>query len=285
MTRSSGPRARVIAAAMQKGGVGKSTTVLNTSRAAAQRGLRVLVVDMDPQGNVTDALTSEDLPEQSISIADAILPDSALPPGAEPTRLREVVVPTIWSGVDLAPMTHSDALSRAENLIQASEEGREHRLAEALQPVLGEYDMVLIDNAPSLGLLVANALAASDAVLVVMRAERWSAQGLVRLRRAIERVQRYTNPQLTWAGVLISKWRHTADERSKLADIAAHFPDAEVWASANDISTVIPEWVDIMRLINEGRGLDEASSEQLRKLAETYDWIVSQLLREQEVTA
>lgn len=270
--------ARVVAAAMQKGGVGKSTSVINLARAARQLGLRVLVVDLDPQGNTTDALTVEDLPPASVSVADPLLPESAVPPGAAATSMREVLVDTIWPGVNLAPVTSSDALTRAELLIQASEEGREHRLAEALDPVRSDYDLVLIDNAPSLGLLLGNALAASDDVLVVMRAERWSTQGLVRLRKTIQRAQRYSNPNLGWAGVLISKWRNTEDERKKLADIAAHFPDAEVWPK------VIPEWVDIMRAVNSGTGLDESRSTQLRVLAEKYEWAVQKIMR-QEVTA
>ena len=227
--------ARIVCAAMQKGGVGKTTSVINLARAAMLRGLKVLVVDLDPQGNTTDALTVKELADTSVSVADTILPD-------DPAPIRDVLVTTIWSGVDLAPVTSSDALTKAERLIQASDEGREHRLSEALDPVRADYDLILIDNAPALGLLVGNALAAANEVLVVMRAERWSTQGLVRLRKTIRRAQRYSNPTLGWAGVLISKWRGTADERSKVDDIATHFPDAEVWASSTDTSRVIPEW-------------------------------------------
>lgn len=273
--------AKVVAAAMQKGGVGKSTSVINLARAAMLLGLKVLVVDLDPQGNTTDALSVGTLPETSVSVADPLLPDSAVPPGSASTTMREVIVDTIWTGVDLAPVTSSDALTRAERLIQASEEGREHRLAEALEPVRADYDLVLVDNAPALGLLLGNALAAADDVLVVMRAERWSTQGLVRLRKTIKRAQRYSNPQLGWAGVLISKWRGTEDERRKLSDIAEHFPDAEVWASKDNTSKVIPEWVDIMRLVNAGQGLDESRSAQLRVLGETYQWAVKRIMREE----
>ena len=231
--------ARVVTCAMQKGGVGKTTSVINLARAAMLLGWKVLVIDLDPQGNSTDALTVDQLADTSVSVADTILPD-------DPTPMAEVTVTTIWHGVDLAPVTSSDALTEAERLIQASDEGREHRLSEALDPVRENYDLILVDNAPALGLLVGNALAAADEVLVVMRAERWSTQGLVRLRKTIRRAQRYSNPQLGWAGVLISKWRGTADERSKVDDIATHFPDAEVWANSEDTSKVIPEWVGIM---------------------------------------
>lgn len=270
--------ARTVCAAMQKGGVGKSTSIIQLARAAMLLGLKVLVVDLDPQGNSTDALTIEDLPDKSISVADPILPESALPPGAEPITMRDVIVTTIWDGVDLAPVTSSDALTRTEMLIQASEEGREHRLSEALDPVRADYDLVLVDNAPSLGLLLGNALAASDAVLVVMEADRWSEKGLVRLRKTIQRAQRYSNQNLGWAGVLISKWRNTADERAKLAEIAKHFPDAEVWASADDTSKAIPLRVKIKEEVNAGHGLDESKDARIRVVGETYEWAVKKIM-------
>lgn len=263
--------ARVVTCAMQKGGVGKTTSVINLARAAMRLGWKVLVIDFDPQGNSTDALSVEQLPDTSVSVADTVLPD-------DPTAMRDVIVETIWDGVALAPVTSSDALTKAERLIQASDEGREYRLAEALEPVRENYDLLLIDNAPALGLLLGNALAASDDVLVVMRAERWSTQGLVRLRKTIRRAQRYSNPQLGWAGVLISKWRDTADEHTKLADIAQHFPDTEVWANAEDTSKVIPEWVNIMNTINAGHGLDEAKDARLRVLGETYEWAIKKIM-------
>jgi chromosome partitioning protein len=268
---------------MQKGGVGKTTNVINLARAAALLGLRVLVVDLDPQGNTTDALALEDLPGDSVSIADAIIPH-------EPMPLREVIVKTIWPGVDLAPVTSDEALTEAENMIAASKHGREFRLREALEPVLGDYDLVLIDNAPALGLLLVNALAAVDdedvpeVVLVVMEADRWSTKGLAALRKTIEGVQRYTNCHLRWAGVLISRWRGTRDEKDKLQDIAEHFPDAPVWVEVVQMgdktiyNDVIPLWNPIKTTINEGKGLDESSDSRLRVLAETYGRFIRRLM-------
>lgn len=273
--------ALVISIAMQKGGTGKTTSVVNLARAAAVLGLTVLVVDLDPQGNATDALSVGHLPEDRISVADAITPADAVHP-KERYTLKEVIVSTIWPGVSLAPVTNSDALLRAERLIQASDEVREKQLAKALDSVRNDYDLVLIDNGPSLGLLTANALAAAHKVLVVMRAERWSTTGLVRLRTAIRRAQEDTNPGLDWGGVLISRWKDTHEARSKLRDVAEHFPDAEVWASPEDLRRVVPEWISIAEAVNEGIGLDQSKHARLRVLhTDTYEWAVQRLMSEE----
>jgi chromosome partitioning protein len=262
---SSRTPARVVAAAMQKGGVGKTTTVINLARAAALQGSKVLVIDLDPQGNCTDALARDDLDDDEVSIADAITPTAK-----DRIPLAEIVVPTIWERVDLAPVTDGGVLTTVEKLIGASEHGREYQLREALEPLLPDYDLVLIDNAPSLGLLLINALAAADdeLVLVVMEADRWSTKGLVMLRKTIEGVQRYSNRQLRWAGILISRWRGTRDEKEKLAEVAEFFPQAEVWASeANNFADAVPLWSGIKTTINEGKGMDESADVRLRVTA------------------
>lgn len=271
--------ARVITCAMQKGGVGKTTSVVCLARAMALLGQRVLVVDLDPQGNATDALAESDLPESSVSIADALLPEGTIAE-TERVTLGEVLVPTIWPGVDLAPVTSGEALVKAERLIQASDAGRELRLREALEPLVYDYDAVLIDNAPSLGLLLGNALAAGDdeRVVVVMEADRWSTAGLARLRQTIQRAQRYSNRSLSWGGVLLSRWRGTRDEKNKLADIAEHFPEAEVWGSADDPSKCIPLRVAVKTAINEGTALDQHRDASVRVISETYEWAARRLL-------
>ncbi|MFI5614966.1 ParA family protein [Amycolatopsis sp. NPDC051903] len=274
--------ARVVAAVMQKGGVGKTTSIINLARAAMLKGLRVLVCDMDPQGNTTDALAKGELAEDEVSIADALNPSEK-----DRVPITDVIVKTIWDGVDLAPVTSTEALATVEELIAAAKHGREYRLREALQPVLGEYDLILIDNAPSLGLLLVNALAASETdelALVVMEADRWSTQGLVRLRRTVEGVQKYYSRDLRWAGILISKWRGTTDEREKLADIAEHFPDAPVWASQDDdYRDAVPLWNKIKTEINAGTGMDESSDVRLRvTVAAIYDRAIDRLMAGRE---
>lgn len=263
--------AHVVSVAMQKGGVGKTTSVVNLARAAAVRGLKVLVVDFDPQGNTTATLAKNEVEPDQLTIADVVLPK----PDA---ALVEVLVETIWPGVDLAPAV-TETLHTAEKLINSSEHGREHRLREALDPVLVEYDLVLIDNGPSLGLLLVNALAAAKEVFVVMEADQYSADGLAELRRTVNGVQKYYNQGLCWSGLLVSKWRNTKDEEFWLAEIVDAFHEAPVWEKDK-----IPLWTSIKTTLNAGKGLDESKETRLRVLAHTYRRIVARWIPDEGVT-
>lgn len=265
-------RAQVVSAAMQKGGVGKTTSVINLARAASVRGLSVLVVDMDPQGNTTATLAREPVEDDQVTLADAIIPRADV-------SLQEVLVDSIWPGVDLAPAV-TESLHTAESLISAGKHGREHHLSEALEPVLGKYDLILVDNAPSLGMLLINSLAASDEVFVVVELDQWSADGLAELRRTVDGARRYYNKGLRWSGVLVSKVRRTKDEDRWLAEIATNFPEAPVWDQDR-----IPVWTAIKTTLNSGKGLDESKDARLRVLAHTYRRIVSRWVPDEEVEA
>lgn len=270
-TSSRKRRARVVSAAMQKGGVGKTTSVLNLARAAAVRGLRVLVVDLDPQGNTTASLVRDDLPTDSVTVADALID----PPDA---TLKEVLVSTIWDGVMLAPAL-TESLTNAEQRISSSKHGREYRLREALEPVQAEFDLVLIDNAPALGILLINSLTASDEVFVVVEADQWSADGLAELRRTVIGAQKYYNRDLGWSGVLVSKWRQTSDEKLWLEEIKTNFTEADVWDK-----DLIPLWSGIKTTLNAGLGLDQAKESKLRVLAHSYRRIVAHWVVDEEVS-
>ncbi|MBF6209260.1 ParA family protein [Streptomyces gardneri] len=260
---------KVVALANQKGGVGKSTTTLCLARAAqVYHGARVLVLDMDSQGNTTSNLVRERLASDDITLADAITPDTNV-------ALREVIVPSIWEGVDLAP--GGQTLSVVEQKIAASAFGREHRLREALGPVIGDYDLVLIDNAPSLGLLLINSLTAADAALLVTEADRWSADGLALLGRTLAGVRGYHNPGLEIVGTVVNRWRGTANEARMVAEMiegmGMHFPGVPIW-----LDYKIPLWVGIKDALDAGLGLDQADT-RLRVLADTaFKPISAQLL-------
>ncbi|MBF6150266.1 ParA family protein [Nocardia nova] len=262
-------KARIVAFANQKGGVGKSTTTICAARAAnVYHGARVLVLDMDPQGNTTSTLARDDYTAEDISLADAIVPETDV-------VLPEVILPSIWEGIDLAP--GGETLAVAEQKILATAFGREHRLREALTPVLDNYDLVLIDNAPALGLLLINSLVAAHSAVLVTEADRWSADGLALLGKTLTGVRNYHNPQLEIAGTVVNKWRGTANEARTAEDMiegmGRHFPGVPIWMDHR-----IPLWVGIKDTLDAGLGLDQAAT-KLRVLAEdTYKPITAQLL-------
>ncbi|GAB2683213.1 ParA family protein [Nocardia goodfellowii] len=261
----------VVAMANQKGGVGKSTCTLATARAASRYlGARVLVVDMDPQGNVSKTLVRELLPKDEVTLADAITPESDV-------ALREVIVPTIWENVDLAP--GGVRLSTADSKLNIAEFGRETALRRALEPVRGDYDLIIIDNPPTLlGQLLKNSLVAADAVVLVTEADEWSADGLALLGKNIAKAREHYNPQLRIIGTIMNKWRETRTGNEAATEIvegmAKHFPGVPVW-----VEHKIPLWVGITD-IKRGSAFDESKDARLRVLGETvFQPIAEQMLK------
>lgn len=188
----------IVAVTNQKGGVGKTTTTYHLARAASLRGLRVLVIDLDPQGNLSDSLV--ELEDGQAGMADVLSASSSY-------CLDEVVVETAWNGVYLAP-SGGDALAVVRNELITSGPGREMRLAEALRRLAGApFDLVLIDCAPALDALTTNAFTAADGVLVVTQSRLYSATGLAHLLDAVEAVRAYYNPCLSVVGVLVNQHR------------------------------------------------------------------------------
>jgi len=143
----------------------------------------------------------------------------------------------------------------------------------------GTYDLVLIDNAPSLGLLLTNALAASNHVFGVAEADQWSCDGLATLLEHVDIVQRYYNKALDWSGLVISKWRNTKDETDWLGEITGNFSVAEVW-----VEDKIPLWSSIKTTLASGKGLDESTEARLRVLAHSYRRMVARWVPDEEVT-
>jgi chromosome partitioning protein len=177
--------ARILAVANQKGGVAKTTTIVNLAAALVEHGSRVLVVDLDAQACATFSLglDPEDLERTG---ADAFMSrEPALP-------VRSLVV-TTDDGVDLLPAAID--LAGADRAL-ASVVGREYVVRDAIEPVLGSYEWILLDCSPSLGIITINALTAADAVLIPLQCETLSHRGVGQLLETIADVQRLTNPDL-----------------------------------------------------------------------------------------
>jgi len=189
---SHGP-AYVISMTNQKGGVGKTTTTINLGAALAEAGRKVLMVDMDPQGSLSIGLgVAPSALEGRKTVYDMLMDSSAAP-------ASDVVVQTSIQGLDLLPANIH--LSAAE-LRLAGEVAREYALDRALQTIRADYDYVLIDCQPSLGLLTVNALTASDGAIIPMECEFFALRGVEMLRETIGKVQERLNNRLTIDGVL-----------------------------------------------------------------------------------
>jgi chromosome partitioning protein len=191
---------RIIAVTNQKGGVGKTTTAINLAAALAQRGRRVLVVDIDPQGNSTTAL-GIDKTQVVRCIYDVLLKSASLD-----DAIIETGVPGLW----LVPATLNLAGAEIELVSALS---REQRLRNALRSATRAYDDVIIDCPPSLGLLTLNALTAAQCLIIPVQAEYLALEGLGQLTRVIDLVRTHLNEDLSILGVLITMY----DGRTNLA--------------------------------------------------------------------
>jgi chromosome partitioning protein len=192
---------RIIAIANQKGGVGKTTTAVNLGAGLAELGFRVLIIDLDPQGNATTGLGISHRNVEG-SIYDVIMNDASVEDCVEPTTVRNLFV--VPATIDLA--------GAEIELVPAF--SRELKLKRALQNVGDDYDFTLIDCPPSLGLLTVNGLAASDDVIVPIQCEYYALEGLGQLLRNVSLVKSNLNPTLDVRGIVLTMY----DARTKLAE-------------------------------------------------------------------
>jgi chromosome partitioning protein len=210
---SHGP-ARIIAMCNQKGGVGKTTTTINLGAALAEVGRRVLLVDFDPQGALSVGL-GVNPHELDVTVYDLLMDRS--------TSIHDIVRPTGVKDLDLLPANID--LSAAEVQL-VGEVAREMVLARALRPVIDEYDVVLIDCQPSLGLLTVNALTAAHGVLIPLECEFFALRGVALLVETIEKVKDRLNPRLEVDGILATMFDgRTLHSREVVARVVEAFGD------------------------------------------------------------
>jgi chromosome partitioning protein len=204
--------ARIAAVCNQKGGVGKTTTTINLGAALAEQGRRVLLVDFDPQGALSVGLGIQ--PHELDATVYNLLMERNL-------SVHDVVFHTRVDGLDLLPSNID--LSGAEVQL-VHEVGREFVLGRVLQPVIPDYDVILIDCQPSLGLLTVNALACADGVLVPLECEYFALRGVALLMETIEKVSSRLSPKLTMDGLLATMYdSRTLHTREVLANVVAGF--------------------------------------------------------------
>ena len=226
--------ARIVAVANQKGGVGKTTTSVNLSAAIALQGQSVLLIDLDPQGNATSGVGIDPRSLQNTIYTCLI----------KQIKPEEVVQLTDIKGLSVIP-ANADLAGAEIELVGLDD--REHYLREAIQSIKDQYDVIVLDCPPALGILTINALAAANSVLIPVQCEYYALEGLTRLIGSIERVQTSINPNLAIEGIVLTMF----DARNSLArqvseQVRGHFGD-KVYQS------VIPRNVTLAEAPSYGR--------------------------------
>ncbi len=229
---------RTIAIANQKGGVGKTTTAINLSACLAKAGYRVLLLDLDPQGNATSGLGQSARNDLSNTVYDMLLGDASI---------EDVSLDTAVPNLRLVPADRQLVGAEVE-LVDAT--GREYRLREALVQTRRQYDWIFMDCPPSLSLLTVNALVAADGILITLQCEYYALEGLTALLSTVSRLRDSLNPGLYLEGVLM-----TMHQNTRLAKEVVK--DARQYLNEKVYRTVIPRNVRLSEAPSFGKPIIE----------------------------
>lgn len=250
---------KVVAVCNQKGGVGKTTLTYFLGLAAAEQGKRVLVVDMDPQGNLSALAAREAVAPDEIGVADALSDRTT-------EALADVIVPGVVEGLDLAP-TSGPELGVVRDELIVKMVGREFRLRTVLEPVRDTYDLILLDCAPSLDQLTVNGMTAADGVVLVTQTKLLSINGLAQVLDTIEQVKTHYNPPLK----IVALIGNLHEERTKSG--TTWWDELTQAAQARDLPLLappVPKRAVINDVAESGATLADARSIEADRLAHLF---------------